>query len=173
MTQLSYQPAFDPYHTMFRVLRFRNVADCSQAYPLDSIRIMDYFLAFPFRMGIISFQAAHRSFRKISKLYSEHQPYGDSPSDWTLFGRMEAIQRASMSTLAHEGFIDAGDLVEGFVRFTNLELTPALQQRVSDLNDENVELMNALKVLLYEYDLVGPNGLKKRSGLLEHRYDAA
>lgn len=171
MTQLTYQAAFDVYHTMFRILRLRAVLTDKNIH-LDAVRIADYFLAFPYRLSIVKFRQENRSFRKLPVRYENLRPYGDRPSDWTLFGRMESIQHAALSTLGVEEYLDLNSLSDSMVRFTERKLNEPMQERIDNKNRDDHELVSALAVLLEEYPLTGSNGLKQRSGLMEHRYDA-
>lgn len=172
MTQLTYQGAFDPFHTMFRLFRIAQMHSFEVAHPLDTVRIIDYFLSFPYRLEIFSFKQEHRSYRKISKEYEHLKPYGDRPDDWTLFGRMEQIQRASLSTLAYEGFIEMEAFIDGMVVFTEQGIPENLKCRTQELNSQNKQLTCLLTTLMSDYELTGNNGLKKRSTLMEHRYDS-
>lgn len=173
MTQLTYKEAFDPYHTMYRLLRLRSGLDSFEAMPVDGVRILDFFLLFPFRLSSFSFKQKHNDCRKIAKSYKHLIPYGDQPDDWLLFGKMELIQKASMSTLAKLGFLDRHQLERGIVSFTKVATPDEIGDRISEKNEQDFELLSALQVLATEYELTGADGLKRRSGLMEHRYDAA
>jgi hypothetical protein len=50
MTQLTYNEAFDPYHAVFRFLRLHLACDISAKLPFDTLRILDFYLLFPFRL---------------------------------------------------------------------------------------------------------------------------
>src|SRR5574344_1838724 len=96
MTQLCYQPAFDPFHAIYRLLRLRDSVLRIVALPTDHIRILDYYLLLPFRMDCVRLQPKHRKFKKLSDTYSYAKPYGEIPEDRVLFNRMSAIQTAAL-----------------------------------------------------------------------------
>jgi hypothetical protein len=48
MIQLSFQPAYDAYHTIFRLMRLRIVLTSAGPIPLDELRVLDFFLLFPY-----------------------------------------------------------------------------------------------------------------------------
>lgn len=173
MTQITYQAAFDPFHTMFRILRLRETLPGDSPLPMDTIRIVDYFLVFPFRLNMISYRQEHRSFRKVAALFDSRRPYGDLPDDWTLFGRMEPIQRAAISTLGHERVLDLELLIDGQVSFLSRDIEKSLAERASQKNKTEFELMSVLRVLALDYPLTGPDGLKRRTTLMDHRYDVS
>lgn len=172
MMQLSYQSAFDPYHSMFRFFQILELIERkSGGVPIDKIRIVDFFLTFPHRLEIFSFKQTHSGFRRVAKAYKKIKPYGDNPYDVTLFGRMEQIQRAALSTLAAEGFVDKKLLLQDVVLFTEKAIPTETENRIKAFREKNKDLINVLAALLNEYELGGHDGLKKRSSLMEYRYD--
>lgn len=173
MTQLTYNAAFDSYHTIFRIFRARHSILVQNDYALDTVRIIDFFLMFPYKLQNFSFKTEDLRFRSVSKKFERLKPYGDQPIDWTIFSRMEDIQRASLSTLSEEGYLDADALIDGRVEFLSKDIPASLSPRIEKLAVEDQELMEALKTLVSDYSLTGSGGLKRRSGLLEHKYDAA
>jgi hypothetical protein len=62
MMQLSFQPAFDVFHTAFRFLRLRRLMAEGEEWHFDQLRIADYYLLFFYHMSIslmiISFSCA-------------------------------------------------------------------------------------------------------------------
>jgi hypothetical protein len=48
----------------------------------------------------------------------------------------------------------------------------ALSERITEANRVDGELESFLGTLISDYELMGPSGLKARTGLMEHRYDA-
>lgn len=173
MTQLTYNAAFDSYHTIFRIFRSRLSVLTGDDYALETVRIVDFFLMFPYKLQNFSFKTEHLHFRAISKKFERLKPYGDQPIDWTIFSRMEEIQRASLSTLSEEGFIEADAFLDGRVKFSDKEIPSSLFPRLEKLAEEDKDFLDALRTLVSDYSLTGASGLKRRSGLLEHRYDAA
>jgi hypothetical protein len=171
MTQLSYQPALDPFHAMYRHLRILSVID-AKALPVDHARILDFYLLFPFRVSGIRLKAQHRRFRGLAETYNEARPYGDQPPDVQIFARMKPMQIAALESLAAKDFIKAGALQDGTVVRSGRALPPALVERVSKANSKQQNLMQIIQALSSEYPLLGKDGLKDRTGLLEYRYDA-
>jgi hypothetical protein len=173
MIQLTYQPAFDPFHATFRFLRLREGALGDKPIPRDHFRILDFYLLFPFRSGDIRVQPTHRRFKKVAQAYENARPYGDLPDDRILFNRMNAIQSAALDTLAVKGLLDADQYKRGLIARTGEEPVAALQDKVVEANTQQADLMEFLRTLANEYDLLGPNGLKDRTALMEFAYDAA
>lgn len=172
MIQLSYEPVFDPFHAVFRFLRLRQIIEQLGPFHRDLVRILDFYLLFPFRIGEIRLTPSHRRFRKLASVYDSAKSYGDQPEARTVFDRLEVIQGATLDTLASQGFIDADQLSIGLVQTTNASVGEEILERVRNANEREGDLIDFLGVLASEYELTGENGLKSRTGLMEHRYDA-
>ncbi|RXH34393.1 ABC-three component system middle component 5 [Bradyrhizobium zhanjiangense] len=172
MIQLSYQPAFDPYHAMFRFLRIFAAIGRSTSMLADHARILDFYLLFPFKISGIRLIPQHRRFRAVAQHFENRRPYGDQPDDSLVFTRMKPLQVAALDTLAEKQLIDAPNWQQGIALRTQHSIAPPLAARVNRANKADAELMEVLTALATEYDLLGRDGLKDRTGLLEYRYDA-
>lgn len=172
MMQLTYNEAFDPYHAVFRFLRLHLACDISAGLPFDTLRILDFYLLFPFRLQAMRLFSNDTGWRRISKSYEEQAPYGAMPDDSTIFSRIEPFQRAAANSLVHSGHlvIDAWDMNE--VQFTTEKLPAAVMMRCSELNNRMEDVVGILCQIKARYPLGGRDGLKDRTGLLEYRYDS-
>ncbi|WP_170432973.1 ABC-three component system middle component 5 [Ruegeria arenilitoris] len=173
MTQLSYQPAFDPYNAMFRLLQLRERSWLTQAVPYDALRIADFFLLFPFFLQDkdIRYKPEHRSIRSVGKKYKAEKPYSRLPDKRTLFRRVEPFQVAAIGSLVNGGFVEADSWEQRIVEATPKEIPNTLLTQLHAENSANSELIDAILKLLMDYPLTGKDGLKDRTGLLEYRYD--
>lgn len=172
MIQLTYQPAFDPFHTVFRLTRLREAILAKIALPRDHVRILDFYLLFPFRVGAITLFQRHRGLKKLANNYLETRPYGDFPEDRVLFNRISPIQIAGLDTLVNNELLNAKDYERGIVSATSKSLPPRLLDRVLEANKKQEDLIKFLETLSTNYELLGEDGLKKRSKLMEFAYDA-
>lgn len=170
MIQLSYQPALDPFHAVFRLFRLSPIITRIGRLHTDHVRILDFYLTFPFRVGGIRLQQSHRKYRKLGGLYAA--PYGDPPDDIVIFNRMEPMQVAAAETLASQGWLLPSQLRLSEIEFSKLPTPSDIARRAESANERDMHLMEFLGILASEYELTGMNGLKNRTGLLEHRYDA-
>lgn len=171
MTQLTYNEAFDPYHAAFRFFRLHLACDISATLPFDTLRVLDFYLLFPFRLQAMKLLSSDTSWRKISKSYQDQAPYGAMPDDSTIFARMEPFQRAAAASLVNSGHLasDAWNLNE--IRFTTEMLPAAVTTRCIELNERMNDVVGILCEIKVRYPLGGSGGLKDRTGLLEYRYD--
>jgi hypothetical protein len=172
MSQLVFQPALDPFHAVFRFLRLFPLLKSADQLPQDHVRILDFYLLFPFRIREIRLAPEHQRYKRLSDKYADLKPYGEQPDAPLLFGRMEPMQTAALETLASRGFLDIRAFQSDEVRPTSLAVPDELASRVFSLNDQQSDLLEFLTTLATNYELSGKDGLKARSQLLEYRYDA-
>ena len=172
MIQLTFEPAYDPFHAIFRLLRLRPTIAAFGPLHREHVRILDFYLLFPFRTSGIRLIPQHRRYRKLASDYRAAKPYGDQPEDQIVFNRMEPMQVAALETLAARNLLAPERLDVGKVEATAEPLPEEVAARVDAANHRDAELMAFLGVLASEYTLTGANGLKDRTNLLEYRYDA-
>jgi len=172
MIQLTYEPAFDPLHTMYRALRLRDGAGTNLRVPRDLFRILDFYLLFPEGLKDVRFRQDHRRLKTRAAATARAPSYGPRPADAVLFGRMRPFQEAALDTLALHRFFVPEALSDGWVESGSEPLPPELAGRIRRANTDEAALMEALRALIAGYPLEGSGGLKDRTGLLEHRYDA-
>lgn len=172
MTQLTYNEAFDPYHAVFRFIRIWKGCKLEGKTHFDVLRIMDFYLLFPFRLQNMSFFSDDRAWRRISKSYESQKPYGEIPDDLSVFSRMAPFQQAAVASLVHSKVLSPAAWANNQVEFQDCELPPNLVNRCMSLNASMQDIISILCDLRERYPLLGRNGLKDRTGLLEFRYDA-
>lgn len=173
MTQLTYNEAFDPYHAAFRFIRLNIACRFYEKTSFDMLRILDFYLLFPFRLQAIRLQSEDTGWRKISRSYQDWAHYGAMPDDTSIFARMEPFQRAAVVSLVQSGHLLAAAWEADQVEFTKLELPIPLVTRCGALNARMADIMTILCQIKARYPLGGRDGLKDRTGLLEYRYDTA
>lgn len=171
MTQLTYNEAFDPYHAAFRFLRLHLACDITAKVPFDTIRILDFYLLFPFRLQSMKFFDQDTGWRKVSKSYGKQAPYGAMPDDPVIFSRMEPFQRAAASSLVLSGYLTPEAWDRNEVQFTEEAIPDPLKLRCFELNTRMNDVVEILCQIRARYPLGGRDGLKDRTGLLEYRYD--
>ena len=169
---LTYQPAFDAFHTVFRMMRIREDILPPSQLTKDHARIIDFYLLFPFRISGIRLLPRHKKYRKLSEKYQSLKPYGNMPDDRVIFRRMTPIQLSSLDTMAVKGYIDQSRYEHGILKTSEIPLNEALKSRIDAINTTQSDLIEFLAALATEYHLLGADGLKARTGLMEHAYDA-
>lgn len=169
MIHLSYHPAFDAFHCIFRLLRIKNREEFTEI-ELDKLRILDYYLLFPWRASSIRLAQKDIPIRKVAKNLESIEDYATLPVGGVLLERMRAAQVAALQTLADDKFIDIQKLQNNIVCFRKKEIPNELKKLIHERNSQEEEKMQIIDVL-NAYPLLGIDGLKDRTTLLEHKYD--
>ncbi len=172
MSQIVYQEALDPYHAIFRMLRILWLGESKETFAVDHLRVLDFYILFPFRISSFRFKPKHQRFKRLGVSYERSRPYGEWPDDKALISRMQPMQLVALATLGRATVIDPEKLDQGLVVLTGTLPDAGLGERVMSKNAANAELSKAIKILLLDYPTIGSDGVKSRSGLLEYRYDA-
>lgn len=166
---LIYHPAYDVNHGMFRMLRLLD-SNPAQEMQWDTYRILDFYYLFPHLLVSArlpqSMSARKKAFGRLGSAYTR------IPSPRQFLRQLEGIHETIARSLAAKGFVEASKLNARLLSRTELPLPASISQSFSDALSDQL-LVNLLAVDLAEIPLTGENGLKRRTGLLEHRYDAA
>lgn len=171
MNYLSFQPAFDVLHTEFRFLRLRRLMSADNPWRYDQLRVADFYLLFFFRLKDARLSPKHRALKKLASL-DDKSRYEYQPDDQLLFSRMEKVQFAAMGTLISKDFFDKEYFTSDLVIETPKQEPELLAQRIDEINQTQVGRLEAIQSLVTDYNFLGPDGLKARTGLLEYKYDA-
>ena len=165
---LIYNPAYDVYHTMFRVLQLLD--KMGEQVEIEKIRILDFYLVFPSELLEIK---SFRGFRKYAKYLNEEvNKYERVINAKRLFYKMESIQLEAIKGLISYGLLDSEAFKNGRLQRTSLEVSDELNSQIKDANSRNMNLISLLTGPLASIDLYGRLGLKERTNLLEFKYDA-
>jgi len=167
---LIYDPALDPYHTAVRILAIALAASTSDVeLSIDSARICDYFLVYPYKMGTFKFPAEFKSIRAAVK--DAENPYRRANGNRTVFERMRPIFFAAVSGLIAAGLMDAESIRRGNLALTINPIPDDLAAAVQRFEARQATIGKFLLTDFLAIPATGPSGLKSRSNLIEHRYD--
>lgn len=169
--QISYSEAFDPYHSIYRLIRARKIFGFGECFHFDLIRVIDFYMLFPFCIQNMSLMSSDTGWRKISKSYSWMSPYGGLPNEISVFSRMEVFQEVAANTLVLKNILSAKEWEDKIIKFRDVDLPGNLEERASEANSSMADVMEILIQIKERYPLMGKGGLKDRSGLMEFRYD--
>lgn len=172
MIQLTYQPALDPFHAIFRLMRLRRIVANFGPLDVGYVRILDFYLLFPFRIDEIRLAQKHRRYKALASTYSGLRPYGDLPASNVLFERMKPMEEAAMETMVRLMLFDSEAFRISRIADTERPSPPEIEERVAEVNDAQADLLAFLGLLVTEYPFLGDQGIKARTGLLEYRYDS-
>ena len=164
-----YHPKNDIYHCMFRFITIASIQDLEE-FEFTRLRIYDLYFLFPHLIKEISFPRVRGIAALMKKISELQEPYESLPDKKRLFSEMGDYHIQALQTLlAKDIFNEVGS--------NRLRIGSRYQSRVvSELLSDNQYVSNSfygdvLRVL-NQVDLSGDSGLKKRTGLMEYRYDA-
>src|SRR5258708_21794206 len=148
---LTYHPAFDLYNAIFRFLRMLDPMR-DRSLELERLRILDFYLLFPFLLGDIQFPASAITFKKhFKKKPTEYENISDPKR---LFLRLAPYQLAALNSLAAYSLIEKTLFKQSKIRRTSTALPPELQSSIDLRNSNSIEIQ-LLTGPLVEIDLYG------------------
>lgn len=169
---LIYDPALDPYHSSIRVLAIViSSAKRQVELSIDAARIADYFLVYPYKLISFRFPSQFRTMRVAVR--EMENPYRYVSGARTAFEKMRPIFFAALSGLVAANLIDASQLKLGIIKLIESEIPEELSVAVSRFQNRQSTVGEFVLSDLIAIPTNGENGLKHRSGLMEHRYDIA
>lgn len=163
---LIYHPAMDAYHCVFRILLIlRRV----ERIEVDKARILDFYILFPSAILSARLPESLRSRRKLLGTYKN--PYRDPISPTTSFHEISRIQEAAINCIAGSGLVDIASLADGLLVRSKAALSNELMRSMDDYLAKNSDLAQVIFEHLSSIPLLGSDGLKHRTSLMEYRYD--
>lgn len=172
MISLSYSPAYDPYHTIFRNLVLLEIEDI-RPLEVEAVRILDFYICFPQLVGEFradkKIEGQTKKKNLVEKNYVRTR-YNLTPPSSVLFYKMKPTQFAALSALSGAGYVDKDTFRAGRVQRSSMGLSDELSVLVEGFLEKHSELIEFIKSIS-NIQLYGSNGLKSRSELLEARYD--
>lgn len=168
MIQISFEPAFDPYHTAFR---FLTVAAFSRApMSLRRARLLDLFFLEPFRAKDIRVPPKLKPNARNAAT-CQRPLYGKRPSSQSLFNRMRPIQDGALQTLVLKGFFAPEEFKQDILKLEFERLSDEVEAAVSAEIERATPLLNFLIEDLSQFRFEGVGGIKDRTKLGEFKYD--
>jgi len=169
-----YQKSFDLYHTVYRMIKLLAHFKESGVIEIDRLRIWDYYLLYPNKMQEIKLKRDEQDIKNIIKQFitRPENTYEKVINDRKIFEKIKPYQMTAIKCLASYGIINKNYL-------NNNKITSISQEIFDKYSDDfktlSVQEENTIKLLtshFYNMPLVGNDGLKNKTQLLESRYDA-
>lgn len=165
---LIYHPVYDAYHCIFRMLA---ISESIAQVEVDKARLLDFYLLFPSAMASMRLPANLTEARKVAK--SAANVYHDPVSPLTTFREIRYLQEASLKCIAASGLVDRELFESGYITRTNQKIPADLHRKVKEFLDARQDVTDAVLKGIATIPLLGVDGLKHRSELMEYRYDVA
>lgn len=164
---LVYHPAYDVNHGIFRMLRLVEV-NPTHSLQWDTFRILDIYYLFPHLLADArlprGFTKQRREFGALASKYSR------APAPRMFIQQMVGLHESIATSLISKGFLDADAYKTKTLSRTDKALPQAVVDAFANATSDQA-LVSLLAVDIAAIPLSGHNGLKERTGLLEHYYD--
>jgi hypothetical protein len=167
--QLNFYPHLDIHHTAFRAVC---IGIHRTTLPLDAYRLLDFFLTFPFEVGIIRLRGS--KLKRLAEAFEAARPYRWTSEPAYTFLQMIEFQTAAVRALAQQAVVDR--IALGSDRFqlsSGFEPQAGLRKAIEEFVSARGDIISAVLEIIEDHGVTGDNGLKARSGLMPHKYDVS
>ena len=171
---ITYNPAFDLYHSIFRMAHILQRMEEGESFEIDKVRIWDFYLLFPDKVHTIHLRQNESNLRKYRSNFIKkaNNPYEYCGDNRKLFEWIKPVQVSALSCLVSCGILNKDAYLTGRINVLNREALDAFIQKAGTLSFKENNSLSFLSILSHGLPLTGINGLKARTELLESKYDA-
>ena len=168
-----YNNAFDLYHTIFRILHLLSKIEEDKVIEIDRIRIWDYYLLFTNEIFNIKPIRNKKEYNQLLKKLNikKNNPYQRIYDQRKTLEKIKPYQLSALNCLASYNIIDKEYLFKEEVKINSFDLLKGYIQSVGDLSDREKNIITIMTSFFRDISLIGNDGLKKRSNLMESKYD--
>ena len=165
---LLYHPYKDSNHCIFRMLTI--ISEIEMSIELEKLKVLDFYYLFPhFIKDLDSWPRDYLLYKKEAKLIPE--PFEKTPNKKKLFFELEKIQNQAITKLSAREILSLDSVKNGFIRLNQLKISNNLLSRIEKEKKKNATTVGLVSNCLSKFEWKGDHGLKKRSGLMEYKYD--
>ncbi|GAA6137118.1 hypothetical protein NBRC116583_08650 [Arenicella sp. 4NH20-0111] len=166
---LIYHPFQDINHCAFRALLILEQS-VHEEIDLDLYRLLDFYILFPHLLKEIKpLPIELVSYRKvIAKIY---EPYESLRNTKRVLYELEPLQTTTLRNLIAKKFLDVESFRSRKLKRTDLALPKELNETIESSSLIGAEWFRMVINELPNISFLGGSGLKKRTGLMEFRYD--
>ncbi len=170
---ITYNPAFDLYHSIFRMAHILMKMDDGKPLEIDRVRIWDFYMLYPVLLNHVSLKVDESEIRDARKLLKLKETSYDYKGDIRkLFGWIKPFQLSALGCLVSCGILSKEEYETGNVLVSNSIKLKAFVESSGDLSVQENNILNFLSFLFDGMPLTGVYGMKHRTKLLESKYDA-
>ena len=168
-----YNNAFDLYHTIFRMLHLLSKIEDDKVIEIDRIRIWDYYLLFTNEIFNIKPRKNKKEYNQLLKELNikKNNPYQQIYDQRKTLEKIKPYQLSALNCLASYNIIDKEYLLKEEVKISSFDLLKKYTQYTGDLSDREKNIITIMTSFFRDISLIGNNGLKERSNLMESKYD--
>jgi hypothetical protein len=140
---------------------------------IDRIRIWDYYLLFTNEIFNIKPIRNKKEYNQLLKKLNikKNNPYQQIYDQRKTLEKIKPYQLSALNCLASYNIIDKEYLFKEEVKINSFDLLKGYIQSVGDLSDREKNIITIMTSFFRDISLIGNDGLKKRSNLMESKYD--
>ncbi len=165
---LTYHPAHDPSHCIFRILCLLKDINKSLV-SVDLIKLLDFYVLFPHALKSLSLPKGNLGVTNNFKTIKE--PYENLPSPSHLMFQLSLIQDQVIKSLFAKGILNQDTKSSDYIALNKDKIIDNIAALIDDSAFRKEQWYQDLINIVAQIPLKGESGLKKRSGLMEYRYD--
>lgn len=165
---LIYDQSLDPYHCAVRAMGIASLLD-KDAIEIEALRIIDILLTFPAMLSEVTLPREMISLRKLRM--ASANPFRPPPKGIAAIEAIRSIQAVAIATLASAEVISAEQLEKGLFARTKHAIPAQLESAVNSWLSRDEDDKKQIVTAMSSIPLLGTDGLKHRTKLLEYRYD--
>ena len=171
---ITYNPAFDLYHCIFRMIHIIQRLDDNDCLEVDKIRIWDFYVLFPSKTYTIMIRRNEEDLKSWRKHYinKTKNPYEYNGDNRKLFDRLRPYQMAALSSLVSYGIIDKKHFLNKEIMISNRALLNKFIEKTGALSQTESNTLSFMSLFSKSMSMLGIYGLKSRTNLMESKYDA-
>lgn len=169
---ITYNPAFDLYHCIFRMIHIIQRLDDNDCLEVDKIRIWDFYVLFPSKTYTIMIRRNEEDLKSWRKRYIDKtkNPYEYNGDNRKLFDRLRPYQMAALSSLVSYGI--KRHFLNKEIMISNRTLLNKFIEKTGVLPQTESNTLSFMSLFSKSMSMLGIYGLKSRTNLMESKYDA-
>lgn len=171
---ITYNPAFDLYHSIYRIAHIIGKLDDGESFEIDKVRIWDFYMLFPDKVYSITIRRDEEDLRQYRSQYLRRQnsPYEFKGDSRKLFEWMKPVQLSALNCLVSCGILDREKYEHGRVGVADNKMLQQYLATVGDASRRERNVLSFMSLLSGAIPMTGEYGLKARTKLMESKYDA-
>ena len=118
---ITYNPAFDLYHCIYRMAHIAQKLDDGESFEIDKVRIWDFYLLFPSKLFDVTIRLPETDIRDARNQYVKRikNPYEYCGDNRKLFEWIKPFQLSALNCLVSYGILSKDDYLDDRVSVAN------------------------------------------------------
>lgn len=165
---LIYHPAFDANHCLYRIVSILSATKKDVSWQL--LRILDFYYLFPSQIKNINpWPREIQKYKALTKKIPDE--FEDITNPARVFFDLEAFQKTATLELIAKGVLSKDSFDSGIMKLEPNSIPDLYKEVLAKDSFVQGSTFKIITEALPQAAFSGPNGLKRRSGLMEYIYD--